>query len=77
MKVVAGLALAAAIAVAGVAANLYLLGVGGVNADPVGRLTPRSVSTLPTAPGTTTDQPTTTDDDRGHTTGHDGDGDDD
>lgn len=79
-KIAAGLALAGAIAVAGIAANLYLLGVGGADSDPVGRLTPTTglVSGSPTGAATTsTTSPTTTDDDRGHGGGHDGDGDDD
>jgi len=79
-KIAAGVALAAAIAVAGIAANLYLLGVGGADSDPVGRLTPRTglasrPSTGATTTPTTATTATTTDDDRGG--GHDGDGDDD
>ena len=77
VKIVTGLALAAAVAVAGIAANLYLLGVGGSDADPVGRLTPRSGLSTTSTPTPPAGQPTTTDDDRGHDGGHDGDGDDD
>ena len=78
-KLAAGVALAAAIAVAGIAANLYLLGVGGANSDPVGRLRPRTgLSSGPSTDAVTTPTtPTTTDDDRGHGGRQDGDGDDD
>jgi hypothetical protein len=78
-KLAAGVALAAAIAVAGIAANLYLLGVGGASSDPVGRLTPRTglASGSSTSTATTATTATTTDDDSGHDGGHDGDGDDD
>jgi hypothetical protein len=67
-------AAAAALAAAGIAANLYLLDVGGGESDPVGRLTPRASLTTPrTVTGTTSNQTTSTDDDRSD--GHDGDDD--
>jgi hypothetical protein len=59
----------AALAAAGVGANLYLLGLTQDSGEPVGRLSPRAVfPTTTTPPGTVTPptQTTSTDDHGGH-----------